>query len=142
MARRTRMGEVSGREVVASKQMPIQETTALAARLGAHHEAQLSALRAQITEQAAKLDLAKRLVNRLPLCQDHRDKFSPEDCQACGRERAERQAAKHAARCTALEKGLRYHEDCCGHTHAMDPGNWIAALLAPTAPADAEGGGA
>jgi hypothetical protein len=54
--------------------------------------------RRQLADAEAQRDLAKRLVSRLPLCQDHRDKFDPEHCQACRAERAE-------ARERALEEG-------------------------------------
>ena len=48
----------------------------------------------QLRKQAEReRDLAKRLVNRLPLCPDHRDKFQPEQCQACRAEQAEQAVA-------------------------------------------------
>src|SRR6185503_5379109 len=51
----------------------------------------------QLRKQAEReRDLAKRLGNRLPLCSDHRDKFQPEQCQACRAEQAEQALAAKA----------------------------------------------
>ena len=63
-------------------------------------------LRQRLADAEAQRDLARRLVLRLPLCQDHRDKFDSEHCQACRAERAE-------ARVRELEGALREVERHC-----------------------------
>lgn len=64
----------------------------------------LDSARQRLADAEAQRDLAKRLVARLPLCQDHRDKFDPEHCQACRAERAE-------ARGRELEEAARHTVD-------------------------------
>lgn len=66
----------------------------------------------QVERAARESDLAKRLVNRLPLCHDHRDKFAPDQCQACRAEQAE-------ARAVRLEEQLASEWIRSGHASSI-----------------------
>jgi len=75
-------------------------------RLTSKIDAALRARTAEWDEAQRKYGLASRLVTRLPLCQDHRDKFDPEHCQACRAERAEQERDRLAERVRAVEEAL------------------------------------
>jgi hypothetical protein len=68
------------------------------------------ALCAAVEAAQREAGLAKRIVNRLPLCPDHRDKFDPDACQACRAERLEAEATRLRAEVERLTIALDLKE--------------------------------